>query len=335
MISFKKYHSIENSYREKEVNKIIQNIPKDIQWVCTEKIHGTNFSFITDGKIIKTAKRSSILSESDSFYDSNLMLEKYKQNVLEIFKILKNKNPNIQYIQIYTEHFGGYYDGKSLSKMIQKGVEYIPFTDVIVYDILLIYDDYDEFLNWDELKEIVDKCNMKYVPEVFRGTFKECLNYTNQYITKVPELYGLPQKENNICEGNVIKPVIDIRIGRLKERPILKSKNEKFKEKRSVKRKNYTENVTEEQRKWVDIIVSYFNRNRFDNVFSKGDLEKDWKYFGKISGFFFKDAYDDFIKDNPEFLNEDKKVQKFIKNLAQKQCNNFVREILKEVLNEN
>ena len=41
---FTKFPSLENTYRQKEIDKIVMMEIKD-QWVVTEKVHGANFSF--------------------------------------------------------------------------------------------------------------------------------------------------------------------------------------------------------------------------------------------------------------------------------------------------
>jgi len=336
-MQFTKYSSIENSYREAEVEKILNNVDPNTTFVVTEKIHGTNLSFLVSEDGIQVAKRTSIISDNEKFYNADLMLEKYRDSFTKLFSFLKSQYNSIQSIQVYGEHFGGHYNGESDKgfKKIQQEVQYIPFTDFIVFDIginqIIDGEEVRKYLNWDQLKIYAQNFSFKHVPELFRGSFEDCLNYDNQYITKVPELYNLEPIENNITEGNVIKTLEDIRIGKNQERVILKNKNDKFKEKGKVKSKNKNTNITEEQRKWVDEITRYFEKNRLNAVFSKGEVQKDWKQFGKIAGLFFKDAFEDFLKDNPEFLTQidDKKVRKLIQNLAQNEASKFVREILK------
>ena len=45
-MNFTKYNSIENSYRQKFIDKILLELPRDTQYVVTEKIHGANFQFV-------------------------------------------------------------------------------------------------------------------------------------------------------------------------------------------------------------------------------------------------------------------------------------------------
>jgi len=330
---FKKFSSIENSYREKEIEKIKKFEFDKKEWIVTEKIHGTNFSFISDGNDVKVAKRNSILNDNEisKFFDADIMLEKYSKNVKELTKYLK-KNYNISQVQIFGEHFGGIFNGKTEKgyKRIQKEVHYIPFTDFIVFEILVTKNDEQEFLDWDTTKELCNKFGFKVVPELFRGTFQECLEFKNDYLTKIPEMYGLENFEGNITEGNVIKPVKPLFFPS-GERVILKNKNNKFKEKGKVKKlKNSNMNLSEEDKKWVKEISKYFEYIRIQNLLSKGDVKLEWKQFGKLSGLFFKDVLEDFIKDNSDFEKLDKNIKKIIQKYAQIEAQNFIRDFMKK-----
>jgi Rnl2 family RNA ligase len=335
-MEFRKYSSIENSYREKEIKKIYDAgfASKDIKWVATEKVHGTNFSFICNGQNVICAKRTSVLNgeELDRFYDADIMLEKYKDNVLNLFEELTQRGyPNLKRIQIYGEHFGGIFNSEKAKgyTTIQKGIEYIPFTDFIVFDIYVVDNEKENFLNWNFLKKVAEKTGFNVVPELFIGTFEECINYPNFFPSKIPEMYGLESKEDNIAEGIVLKPIEPL-FFKTGERVILKSKNEKFKEKGRIKKHKENKQLTEEEQKWVDEITKYFEIPRIESVLSKGDAKLDWKQFGKLNGLFFKDALEDFIKDNPQYLELDKGVKKVIQKEAQKVSSDFIREFMKK-----
>jgi len=336
-MEFKKYSSIENSYREAEIEKIrevIASTPKeDTTFVVTEKVDGCNLSFISDGETVSVAKRSCVMNNGTKIFDSDIMYDKYNNQVLEMANMLKT-NFGIQRIQIFGEHFGGMYNGKSEKgySRIQNRVNYIPFTDFIVFDILLVFPEelgyVPVFMEWGAVKDICDKYEFKIVPELFRGTFDECLEYPNLFNTKIPELYGLEPIENNISEGVVIKPLTHLRF-RNGSRIILKNKNDKFAEKGKSKLQKIKAQLTETEKEFVNEITKYFEESRIQSVLSKGDVKLDWKEFGKLSGLFFKDAYDDFIKDNSKFEELDKGVQKVIRKEAQKIANDFIRDFMK------
>ena len=39
------------------------------EWIATEKIHGSNFSFVTDGTSVAVAKRTGLLQPVDKFFN--------------------------------------------------------------------------------------------------------------------------------------------------------------------------------------------------------------------------------------------------------------------------
>ena len=66
--TFMTYPEIENHYN-KTVKSYIENHTTEEMWVATEKVHGTNFSFIHDGTQLICAKRNSLLKDSDKFFN--------------------------------------------------------------------------------------------------------------------------------------------------------------------------------------------------------------------------------------------------------------------------
>ena len=67
-IEFKEYPEIENHFN-RDVKKMLETYSTEELWVATEKVHGTNFSFIHNGSAFKCAKRTSLLENTDSFYN--------------------------------------------------------------------------------------------------------------------------------------------------------------------------------------------------------------------------------------------------------------------------
>lgn len=86
MINFKKYSSIDNVITRDFMERVWAGMQTDLEWVVQEKVHGANTSFLCDGEEVRFAKRTSILSEDDKFYDFQSLLEAYKQRVMSLFK---------------------------------------------------------------------------------------------------------------------------------------------------------------------------------------------------------------------------------------------------------
>ena len=66
---FKKYNSIENAYRKEFIERVALTTINSNDFVVQEKVHGANFSLITDGRDLKSAKRTSILEDTEKFYN--------------------------------------------------------------------------------------------------------------------------------------------------------------------------------------------------------------------------------------------------------------------------
>ena len=46
MLEFKKYNSIENSFSREFMEKVVAEMPADLEYVVQEKVHGANTSFL-------------------------------------------------------------------------------------------------------------------------------------------------------------------------------------------------------------------------------------------------------------------------------------------------
>lgn len=76
-LKFTEYQSLDVV---KNKNNLVKQFGKhDTQWVAMEKIHGSNFSFITDGHTIACSRRNSLLAEHETFYNFQVVREKYSR----------------------------------------------------------------------------------------------------------------------------------------------------------------------------------------------------------------------------------------------------------------
>ena len=109
---FKKFPSIENTYREIQVARWLKLFPEiaSVTFTITEKIHGTNVQFIFDqekyAEEVVLASRGHVLKENESHYGlrDTLLLPKYKRliNAIQNYGLETNLKLNI-----YGEFFGG------------------------------------------------------------------------------------------------------------------------------------------------------------------------------------------------------------------------------------
>ena len=330
---FKTYNSIENAYQTRVIDQIkLQGFGKEI-FIVQEKVHGANFSFFTDGKEIKIAKRTAFIGDSEKFYNAHQILERYRKNVIEVFEKAKTIHQDVETVVIYGELFGGGYKHKEVESVkdaikVQKGVEYAPHNEFYAFDIKL---NGTTYLDTDLVNQIFEETGFFYAKILFQGTLEDALNYPNVFDSKIPAWLVLPEIDNNMCEGTIIKTLKTKYFGN-GSRVILKNKNEKWTEKSKMVRKErpiqkevrFSENA---QNIWEEI-QKYTTVNRLNNVVSKiGEFEPTM--IGKVIGLFSKDILEDFEKEFPNaFTTIEKEEQKRIN----KKLNSLVIDVIKEEL---
>ena len=337
-MKFRKYHSIENSYRQKFIEKIRYEGYDKEDWVVTEKIHGANFSFtVIDNNNeleFKAAKRTAYITEDDNFFGNHWIeiLERMKPNLARLF-IACFKEYQCGSITVYGELFGGKYIHSEVDKTdmpaIQKHVEYCPDHQFIAFDLMVD----NKYMDWNDAKLNFDKFGIACLEELFRGSFDACLEFSNEFQTTIPKYFGLPEIEGNMCEGTVLKPANSAPFLYDKSRAIIKNKNDKFKEKhgsfnnKPKQPKPLPENIQE----LIDVARKYATEQRLDNVISKHGEAKQ-SDFGLLMKMMNEDAYEDFYKDNEEnILTLDKKDV----TLIRKKLGAFNASIIKHYMREN
>jgi Rnl2 family RNA ligase len=314
MATFKKYNSIENSYRQKFLNYIVEQGKADGEWTVTEKVHGSNFSFVVGEHEMKCAKRSGFIAKDEAFFDYERIVEKYGDSVKAIAEHLKATREGIETVTVFGEIFGGNYPHPDVENdreisAVQKEVHYCPAIDFYAFDIMVNGEDY---LSVDEANELFEKFNLFYAKTLFRGTLEECLAFEKEYVTTIPALLGLPTIEGNIGEGNVIKPV-EPRFLFSGSRVIIKNKTAKFSEKKNKTPKvKKALKLSPEAERLLGEMSALVTENRLRNVLSHiGEVTQ--KDFGKIMGEVNKDVIEDFMKDfKEEFVELDKKERQAI-----------------------
>ncbi|WP_298517047.1 RNA ligase, Rnl2 family [uncultured Kordia sp.] len=331
---FKKYNSIENTYREKATEQVYLHGYGDDVFVVQEKVHGANFSFITDGNSIQVAKRTSVIAEDENFNNYNYVLNKYEKAIITLFKLVKKDFPETEIMTVFGEIFGGSYPHPEVEKIngmvrIQKGVFYSPENDFYAFDICL---NHTQYLDVTIANTYFSAVGMFYAKTLFTGTFSECMAYSNTFESKVHEWLHLPSIENNVCEGTIIKPLVSKRFGN-GQRVIFKNKNEKWSEKSHEKRSRVSkpsaiEVLSETEKELMNTLLSYVNENRLMNVQSKiGEFSP--KQTGKTIGMLAKDALEDFVKDHESDWNTmEKQHQKVMTKILNKEASNVVKEML-------
>jgi Rnl2 family RNA ligase len=324
-MSFKKYPSIENTYREKTI-KEIKKFGFDLGvWVVTNKVHGANFSFWCDGENVLCAKRNGFLKPDDNFYGFQEIASDYKDRVIKATLDIQSSLNDKVIVVFYGEIFGGSYPHPDVSSKVQgtkvqKGVYYCPMNDFYLFDITFN----GRFMTFNAVEKIGKKYGFIYAESLFMGSFEDCLNFDPVFEDPLYKVYGFPKIENNMSEGIVLKPVIPAYFPN-GSRCILKNKNPSFNEKTRKKKKVHKE-IPVHLKEKIENISMYVTENRLKNVLSHSE-KIGQKEFGKLMKFFVCDIIEDYEKDNGSIYNgiEDKKEKKVINKALNKMCSDLIR----------
>jgi Rnl2 family RNA ligase len=336
MLEFKKYSSIENTFNKDFLERIESEGYNSLSCVVQEKVHGSNCCFVTDGKEVSFAKRTGLMELDEKFYDYEELFARYQERVILLYAKVKEKYPDTESLLVYGEMFGGRYphpDVKNDSRIIciQKGVFYCPNHEFYGFDIYVRGMENNRYLSVHESNELFEESGFFYAKTLFEGTLDECLSYPNTFQSHIADWLGLPPIEDNICEGIVIRPVEAVFFGN-GSRLLLKNKNSKFAEKKSVKKRQpalfveptYSKELTD----LLLVAEEYVTENRMNNTISKIGEVTFPKDTGRLIGLLSKDVLDDFLKENSGIYASLEKSEQKILN---KHINKLSTDLIKKV----
>ena len=308
-MNFHKFPSLENHYREKFVDMVRIHAPSD-EFVATEKIHGANFSFWTDGVNVLPAKRSGFIKEDESFYGCGEVVHHYIPKVLSVFKDVLIDRPDTTSMVIYGELYG-----QGIQKEINYGEK-----DFVAFDIVLATDDEHTRLSWEEaVFHCVDI--MPFVPVIQRGTLEELLQINvNQMSSVQAAVKGIG---GEITEGIVIRHATKNIVLPTGSSGIIKLKSDSFLETKARKTKTPPKPLDPATQEYYELLVSAITLPRLMNVVSKEGLV-DKSKFGYIMSLMLGDVITDTLGDYS--IDLDKKER----SRAQKMCNALVSKLIKE-----
>lgn len=328
-MKFAKYHSLTNHYQTKMVDYIRSSELLDIKWVATEKIHGANFGMWYNGSgEVRFSKRSSFCGEE--FFSCH-RLDKYKTIVKEVYGILEDSClvREGEVVAIFGEIFGGNFFGDSVEgvKCIQGGMDYHPDVEFAAFDIMIE----GEYLPYDRFYDVLSETKMVMAPEMAVGSFEDLLAMESTFESLVPKNFGLDSKgKNSMVEGFVMKPYSEVPfLG--ETRVAIKSKNEKFNERKPKSGEVSTLPLTEEFKNILEGLTAYITENRLKNVVSQQG-EVCWKDFKMLVGRLVGDSIKSYQEDTDILV---KKTFEDSWHLVSQQLNKegslVVREFLKSV----
>jgi Rnl2 family RNA ligase len=288
---FRKFPEIENHYRTKEVQYVLDKFPhmENETYILQEKLDGACVSFVfeADGSF-RLAKRSGLIEVDENFYGiQRTVLEKY-MDVVAVLQSFAKKNKCS--LNVFGELFGN-----GIQRRINYGSEkYILFFDMMVDG---------KMMSPVETEDIFSSLNIEDMLVPNFGTvkgFNKALEFDVESRTTLVNPDG-----NDLIEGVVIKPYYGIfqvdDVGTF----YLKKKAEKFAERSKPKRERPP--VDSNLQFLQDTFRDYINENRVLSVFSKhGEIER-FEDIGIYIKAVIEDAKKDFEKD---YFSEVEKLEK-------------------------
>jgi len=329
---FKKYTSIENTYRDEFLDRIKSHGFWNDEFIVQEKVHGANVSYWTmNGEDFYSAKRTGQILNDEKFYNYDLILMDIKPKLKNIWSDIKNEIEGLKQLTIFGELIGGDYPHKEVdvdqkAKLVQKGIYYSPKNHFYAFDILI---NSEYYLDVDQANKHFVNQNLLHAKAVFRGKIDDCLDYPNDFNSTIPKELDLPELTPNIVEGVIIKPSKSRHFNN-GVRVILKNKNEKWSENKKFHKSIKVEDeLSDKVIKLQEAVLTYVTENRLNNVLSKiGEITQ--KDYGKVIGMFSKDVVVDFLKDYHEITDElEKNEIKLITKSFVKTASELVKEKMK------
>jgi len=289
---FKKYPSIENSYREKTINMFLEKYPqlKNETYIVQEKLDGANIQLIFYPCVeMKVASRNRIIERDENFNDvwNVIARDEYKE-LFDYAHFYSNTYNKV--IHLFGEIYG---------QGIQKRINYGPDKYISLFDFGT--SEGDELRLWAPNYITTDPAFSKYVIDytIING-LDEALNYK-------------PENWNNI-EGVVIKPYHNVYYSPQGSIFYLKNKNPNFEEKGNKPKKEKKQNFSDSVEYLHSEFGKYINENRVLSVFSKmGEIQDD-KQIGEYIKAVIEDAKNDFIDDGNSVDSLDQKEIKYVYN---------------------
>mmetsp|Transcript_124932 Transcript_124932/g.233626 ORF Transcript_124932/g.233626 Transcript_124932/m.233626 type:complete len:390 (-) Transcript_124932:114-1283(-) len=340
--AWSRYSSIESCSNAKELECIrmaanARHGP-NCEWIASEKVHGANFCFETDGQTVEYASRTGKLGGDAPFFNARDTMPKYHPFVLQAFHIARGHSSALQSLLIYGEYFGGYYPGHKAKpglKKIQGGVAYSPDHHFYAFDVCL---DGQEYMNFDDARNLLLAAGFPLVAApLWRGNLDELLAIdVETFETTLPWQLGFPPLDRfRIAEGIVIRPAQDVCFG--SHRAILKKKAQAFWE--ATNQPNMAMKTAQFQAKGAFVGYEHLleevrgmcNENRLRAVISKDpSLLADAQAF-KLAGLLAKDIWEDLQKQHDGELTAMAKEVAALKKSLQFVTRSFVQDTVARI----
>lgn len=212
-------------------------------WVVTEKIHGCNFSFITDGESVRCAKREAFLNDDEDFFGFQEVRDRLSDSIRRSYhRVCLSQGASDERkmtMTVYGELFGGHYPSAPVAAVpvrqaVQTGVFYSSRLEFMAYDIAVSSSAREtRFVDFDVAMAALAAEGIMTAQPLLITDFAGCCDFNFSFSTTIPKLLKLPIIEGNDAEGIVAKPIVAAFVPTARggtDRVIFKRKIEKFQE---------------------------------------------------------------------------------------------------------
>lgn len=288
-MTFKKWPSIENSYRQKFIDVFLTEFPELAKetFIVTEKIHGANIQFYFEpGKPYRIGSRNQWVDSS--FYNVSEVLPEYE----EFFK-------DAQYMADGTKETWRVF-GELFGPKIQKGVDYGEKRRIRLFGLMI-----NDVLKSPTLLRLSVGTFLVPVVKIIDG-LQSALEFNAEFETSLG---------TGVCEGVVIQPYQKVYRNAGGHTFMLKIKNEAFKEKARAKKPSRPQDP--ELVRLNQELCLYITDARLQGVFSKSGEIQEPGQIGDYIRLMLADTKEDFLKDHSEAVEAlDKKSQRKVYNVG-------------------
>eukprot|EP01012_Entosiphon_sulcatum_P026342 TRINITY_DN31773_c0_g1_i1.p1 TRINITY_DN31773_c0_g1~~TRINITY_DN31773_c0_g1_i1.p1 ORF type:complete len:364 (-),score=47.68 TRINITY_DN31773_c0_g1_i1:61-1152(-) len=274
--TFQEYPSI---CLAKSSGKKLRGLSKEEEWVATEKIHGSNFSFMVNSEEVLCCRRTAVLEDSETFYGWQLVRDQLAGPTRKLFETVARHptyGEELAAIKLFGELYGGIYPHADVPdeghQPVQRGVYYSPTIRFMAFDlqVVMLPPRPSVWMDCDTFAELLELCGIPHLRPLKRGSIEECLATDITFDSTVPAALGLPPLPRNQVEGIVVKPAGMAEYGK---RSVFKKKNPKFDEVNppaplSKYEQEANDRMSAGERIYQEL-PRYLNANRLDSVQSK------------------------------------------------------------------
>jgi Rnl2 family RNA ligase len=206
--------------------------PAAREWIATEKVHGAHFALVCDASGVRPAKRRELLGEDelDAFFGVSRLWPTLSVAAARCAAALHSAEDAV--VTLYGELAGGHYPHPDVAEVraaqpVQTGIWYAPDVFWLLFDAQITVGERRWWVAERELRDAASAAGLLCVPVLARGPLARLQELPATFASRVPALFGLPELDDNLAEGYVLKPAVEWQGD---ARPILKVKQKAFAE---------------------------------------------------------------------------------------------------------